>query len=131
MRLCHHESSWCPKPRCFGPGHHPEICDYYRCQSSSEGGPAGRECVFVGHCDGDEACIESAMYLGVDADYYDETDYTDSYSYSPNIGDGSAFTGSNTSSSSTWLPYAIMGALLVGLVAAVIWRKRVSTMCMV
>eukprot|EP00934_Nitzschia_sp_Nitz4_P004360 Nitzschia sp. Nitz4//scaffold226_size53432//3146//3974//NITZ4_006689-RA/size53432-augustus-gene-0.52-mRNA-1//1//CDS//3329542715//4350//frame0 len=133
MRFCTHESTWCPKPRCYGPGHHPSICEFYRCQDSDEGGPMGRECVFVGNCNGDQSCIDNAMYLGADTDaaYYDEDSSSgssssnyDNTNYSTDVGDGSALQGQTTVMSSNWMAYAVMGAVLAGVLVLVVFRKR-------
>ena len=75
FNLCTHESRWCPIPPCDLPSFNEPICNNYICRKVE---PHGKECVFIGDCNGDEECIKTAQYLGVSSEYYgDSSSYTE------------------------------------------------------
>lgn len=86
--------------------------------------------MFTGECGDNQECAATASFLGVESDsYYEGEDLDDNdtdYSYTTNVGDGSAATRQESTSSQNWMPYAVMGAVLSGFIIFVVLRKRVS-----
>lgn len=152
FHFCTHESHFCPMPPC-DKMNGPEICAHYYCrQNGNNPGPANRECTFIGNCEGDQDCIATASYLGVETtssstsdstsestgdsstaaddttgyatEYYNTTDADTTYSTS--VGTGSRSNSGNVVASSHWAAYAVLGSVLTAFLLVVIWRKRVS-----
>lgn len=122
-------------PPCDLNSFHEPICNNYVCRRVE---PRGKECVFVGNCNGDEKCIATAQYLGVSAtDYYgDSSTFDESNSGEQYQAEASEVSDSYSTSTSgsdptasverSWWPYALLGGVLAAFIALTAWRRRVS-----
>lgn len=134
FNICSHQSGWCPAPPCDLKSFHDPICNNYLCEKAE---PRGKQCVFIGNCNGDADCIATAQYLGTSADYYGDAsaynegsyaeqeqelqaDASESDTYSTSASGGQP----TYSSRAAWWPYALLGTALAAIVGMTVWRRR-------
>jgi hypothetical protein len=148
LHFCVHPGPICGPPKCGpGPHHPPHLCDYYACSSD--------DCSFaasVEDCGDDSSCVASFYYYQDEGSSsssgssssggYDSSGSSSSgsdvYDNSNNYnGDGSSGRGGVSNGGSTYeiqnaksafspMPYVIGGFALVGVLAFIVMRKRVS-----
>jgi cobalamin biosynthesis Mg chelatase CobN len=143
IHVCHHPGPLCGPPKCGMGPHSPRLCNHYDCSSSSG------KCTFktdVADCD-DSSCTATYDYYNQDgsssssgssSSASSSSASSNSGGYDNDSGNGSSdrtnvSAGGSTNESHQYataafspMPYVIGGILLVGVLAFIVMRKRVS-----